>query len=1062
MAWADQYYAGMAEDSGVADEGFLSKLAKTAWTPLEFLLQTLDKPGRAVRGLLAGRPEELANLIPFSDTAGLTDPNTAASGRDVLRNFGMISQDEDTWGNWAGGLATEIALDPLNFLTLGTKASLTAAGKAAKMAGTLENTAAGRIASGQAGLAGLRTPWYTDMLGITKPSSVALGTGATAERIAQGGADLLDWSTRKVPGVAKARSWFEYGAGNKSGIPETVLGFSGVAPQAEKDVLQAAYPHGMDLISSHKSIIDDLVGRGHSLAEAEDYAGKLVTGVRENANPTYAGLGPVHPDLLDKAQVAADSIGTAQDVLRDHLISLGYQVPENYSSWGHKYLHRQSIEGGVSRNAANKARSIPEALLPGGSLQHDANVANPELAGFANRPVPQGMTVQQWEKWKNAKIDANADEFKQIAKDARDAQFQGNHPASLADKEIEKQAKPYARYLSEINPETVDAGKGGYRNDPIGALQEYVSGAQANAAAAKGSLNTLASEAKSRDSIATDPGNWVSLNKAMNDLGLTAQEALPKMAGQGAVIDFGGKKSLIDMLVDKGKSTLPTGQPLPKKDIIKDLKDKFVPQHVVDALQKELEPAAQAATYGIGSQVEKWTSAARAAFTTPWPAFHARNVVDAGIQQGLAGGMSAKRIADTIAYRAGSITDPALAAEAAQVMNAGFNAGAFGRGQAFAQLGKSAVNLPSSTVNPLVTQGGTTTGQAAIDYLKQFLPSSVAARGESYLSKNPLRIFSAPEESAILQGGNRLHNDIDITNRMSHFWGLMDQGYAPHAAADVVTQAHLDYSKLTPAERMLRQAIPFYSFSKQNLGRFAEQLQNPGPITSLIRGVGSIRQDENIPNYVSQGSAIPIPGAEDGSQRYISGMSLPFDDEIMGAVISAASGRFGEAGRRALTAADPLTKLLTTIGTGRQIFSGRSLEDATPGPITSLGGLLPNYQANVLSEVLSASPLGRVMSTANSTVNGRDVNPLVRLLTGIKTTDVDKTQAKNLAARDAVESLLKSTGQVGVSENLYPKDQYRDVANQSPELQRLLSAMKMLQQQARDAKASRLNQLSTP
>ena len=40
------------------------------------------------------------------------------SGRDLLRDIGLVG-DEDTWGNYLAGLAAEIVLDPLTYLTLG-------------------------------------------------------------------------------------------------------------------------------------------------------------------------------------------------------------------------------------------------------------------------------------------------------------------------------------------------------------------------------------------------------------------------------------------------------------------------------------------------------------------------------------------------------------------------------------------------------------------------------------------------------------------------------------------------------------------------------------------------------------------------------------------------------------------------------------------------------------------------------------------------------------------------------------------------------------------------------
>ena len=161
MALEDYAYDGVSARDvlDINNETILTKLAREALPPLAWLGETLDKPGRAVRGLLAGQPGELLNLIPFSDTLGITDPANTVTGRDLLRKAGIAGK-EDTWGNWLGGLGLEIALDPLNFVTLGTKSSLSALGRdALKEGGTgLAKTAAERIAAKQSGLMGLRTP----------------------------------------------------------------------------------------------------------------------------------------------------------------------------------------------------------------------------------------------------------------------------------------------------------------------------------------------------------------------------------------------------------------------------------------------------------------------------------------------------------------------------------------------------------------------------------------------------------------------------------------------------------------------------------------------------------------------------------------------------------------------------------------------------------------------------------------------------------------------------------------------------------------------------------------
>lgn len=139
------------------DDSLLDSVAGNSLSALQFLGQALDKPGRSVRGLLAGKPEELLNLVPFSSTIGLTDEDgwlgdylaltdddNYTSGRDLLREAGLISR-RDNWGNFAGGLAVEMATDPLSYLTLGSSGALSQAGRVASKAGALPRSAAGRV-----------------------------------------------------------------------------------------------------------------------------------------------------------------------------------------------------------------------------------------------------------------------------------------------------------------------------------------------------------------------------------------------------------------------------------------------------------------------------------------------------------------------------------------------------------------------------------------------------------------------------------------------------------------------------------------------------------------------------------------------------------------------------------------------------------------------------------------------------------------------------------------------------------------------------------------------------
>ncbi|HET6575701.1 MAG TPA: hypothetical protein VFG68_19025 [Fimbriiglobus sp.] len=81
---------------------------------LNYIGGALDKPGRAVRGGLAGRPDELLAAIPFSDSAGWTDPSRAVSGRDLLTMRGWDTGN-DTLDTLLGA-GVEMALDPTTLI----------------------------------------------------------------------------------------------------------------------------------------------------------------------------------------------------------------------------------------------------------------------------------------------------------------------------------------------------------------------------------------------------------------------------------------------------------------------------------------------------------------------------------------------------------------------------------------------------------------------------------------------------------------------------------------------------------------------------------------------------------------------------------------------------------------------------------------------------------------------------------------------------------------------------------------------------------------------------------
>lgn len=109
------------------EESWLSSLARNTGSAIETLGLALDTPGAIARGILAGEP-----------TSGFNwDYDKRVSGEDLLKSYGILSNENKPWRDAAAGFAAELATDPFAIVTT-PMASLTKAGKAARAAGILD------------------------------------------------------------------------------------------------------------------------------------------------------------------------------------------------------------------------------------------------------------------------------------------------------------------------------------------------------------------------------------------------------------------------------------------------------------------------------------------------------------------------------------------------------------------------------------------------------------------------------------------------------------------------------------------------------------------------------------------------------------------------------------------------------------------------------------------------------------------------------------------------------------------------------------------------------------
>ena len=178
------------------EESFARELARRGLSSVAYLGESLDKPMAAVRGLLGGEVAELANLIPFSDTIGLTssegwwhdqigvtDDENTVYGRDLLEKAGLFDENKEGFGgsgSWSDIDIKDAIGDTLGFgidliglpVASGAKA-LTVGGKALKASGILQDAMVAASTAGKSTRASAMGSVGDALASVSNPNAMA-------------------------------------------------------------------------------------------------------------------------------------------------------------------------------------------------------------------------------------------------------------------------------------------------------------------------------------------------------------------------------------------------------------------------------------------------------------------------------------------------------------------------------------------------------------------------------------------------------------------------------------------------------------------------------------------------------------------------------------------------------------------------------------------------------------------------------------------------------------------------------------------------------------------------
>jgi hypothetical protein len=244
-------------------------------------------------------------------------------------------------------------------------------------------------------------------------------------------------------------------------------------------------------------------------------------------------------------------------------------------------------------------------------------------------------------------------------------------------------------------------------------------------------------------------------------------------------------------------------------------------------------------------------------------------------------------------------------------------------------------------------------------------------------------------------------------NRISPYLERRLQGMSPKEAAAQVRASQVDYTDLSNFERnYVNPWIPFYKFTKGMTKKVASELiEHPGfalkdgkwtgRMSVAIRAQGGgQREDQPLPDYLTQTAAIPLGKLAGGGQRFLTSLGLMHEDTL-----SFLGDSVLDTGTEILSRTHPIPKAILELITGESFFQrgpmgGRELREMDP----PLGRLLTNLGLREEAPGGRARPVGEKYFGGKLESLLSNINPFLRgVFTARTSTDPRKALFANVA-----------------------------------------------------------------
>lgn len=1085
------------------EDSLLSRVGSGALSGLGYVGSSLGKAfgGRAIRGALGGNARELLSIIPFSDAMGITNPEEEVHGSQLL---GSTPDTPFLSAQGLGGLGLDILLDPATYLSFGASA-LTKTGQAAKAAGVLPKTVAGRLAGLGAGDAGIdalaRVAGGADnLIGSTAAVTPEMIANVAGQRLGghvgvglpfMGNAATFDLG---VPGAA-VRDFFGGlpGAGAVSSAVSPAIGWAGdklgglkrgaqALFQADKmgqtdPVLQAMAGHVSENLpgrmAAANQAIDPLLEQAARVAgwqpgmEMTPAIEAALHGQIPGLRQALEGTGPIPAGLEDvvtgaarlnqQGLEAARAVGYADNPLEstlDYATRQATIMPKDKAfsaTKGGAVPTDQLARQDVFKNIPTGAPGVKGTINDLSTRKDLLGLPDLDIAQAIRRDV---LGMSQADEVAFNVMQQNKGQTDDLLAEMKLIDKRGG--LSPVDKQKLAQMTVDEAKRVDLEAKWVQSAKltdwyKGLDHDALGQTGGYFGNHGLKDLGTKmraDAMRVLKAEAfhkgiaKSVMSEAEAGAGAYSINRLLDEAGL-------KLPIKDHATETGALYATLKALQQEGK--------LAKGAKTDDLGKLFIPKDTAEAMinftNASTSPKGLDPFLGVYDSLTNLTKAGQ---TVLWPANHMRNQTTAFFQNWVHGAFDPsvkgpmgyiKPWLDAKKIHGGGVAEGLSAAPAFKGLD---------DAAASQELMRQAHNY--GLFGKHTKQASEVVGNQAWEVPGRVFEIPGAAREGfgAQLGKlatkdpgawNPLNTAGVGQATvdkfAPIAAGRGVGGYLDDVNRLSVAAAKLKQGYSMEAAMEAAFAAHYDFGNLSKFEKgVMRRAIPFYNWSRQNIPAVIGEIAGkPGGKVATTIKATTAAKGED-PGFIPEWLG--------------QGVALPIGGQgedgtqrflsSFGLPIEDMGNLMGTGS--VLGQLNPLLKAPLEVMTGRQFHTGRNL-----------GDLHPTTGNTIADQALFNSPISRFATTGRQMADPRKSwgDVAFNLLSGARITDIDMNRQRGIAARDYAEDLLR--GQPGVSQyqRMFVSPENLPLLSQEEQnLYRLLQTQaRRAQSQGRQAQPSR-------